>query len=73
MGEPAILLMGPTGAGKTDAALALVERLPLEIVSVRPDPMSIAPALFTVVMMLACFTVTVPLFVTEPGPYSTAV
>jgi len=30
----AILLMGPTGAGKTDAALALVERLPLEIVSV---------------------------------------
>ena len=26
--------MGPTGAGKTDAALALVERLPLEIVSV---------------------------------------
>lgn len=31
---PAILLMGPTGAGKTDTALALVERLPLEIVSV---------------------------------------
>jgi tRNA dimethylallyltransferase len=30
----AILLMGPTGAGKTDAALALAERLPLEIVSV---------------------------------------
>jgi tRNA dimethylallyltransferase len=28
------MLMGPTGAGKTDAALALVERLPLEIVSV---------------------------------------
>jgi tRNA dimethylallyltransferase len=26
--------MGPTGAGKTDAAVALVERLPLEIVSV---------------------------------------
>jgi tRNA dimethylallyltransferase len=26
--------MGPTGTGKTDAALALVERLPLEIVSV---------------------------------------
>ncbi len=34
MVAPAILLMGPTGAGKTDAALALVERLPLEIVSV---------------------------------------
>ncbi|MEI8297082.1 MAG: tRNA (adenosine(37)-N6)-dimethylallyltransferase MiaA [Pseudomonadota bacterium] len=34
MAQPAILLMGPTGAGKTDAALALVERLPLEIVSV---------------------------------------
>jgi tRNA dimethylallyltransferase len=32
--EPAILLMGPTGAGKSDAALALAERLPLEIVSV---------------------------------------
>jgi len=31
---PAILLMGPTGAGKTDAAMALAERLPLEIVSV---------------------------------------
>jgi len=30
----AILLMGPTGAGKTDAALALAARLPLEIVSV---------------------------------------
>ena len=31
---PAILLMGPTGAGKTDVAVALAERLPLEIVSV---------------------------------------
>lgn len=31
---PAILLMGPTGAGKTDLAAALVARLPLEIVSV---------------------------------------
>src|SRR5882724_10858228 len=30
----AILLMGPTGAGKSDAALELAERLPLEIVSV---------------------------------------
>ncbi len=30
----AILLMGPTGAGKTDLAVALVERFPLEIVSV---------------------------------------
>ena len=28
------MLMGPTGAGKTDAALAFVERFPLEIVSV---------------------------------------
>ena len=31
---PAILLMGPTGAGKTELAAALVARLPLEIVSV---------------------------------------
>jgi tRNA dimethylallyltransferase len=30
----AILLMGPTGSGKTDAAAALAARLPLEIVSV---------------------------------------
>ena len=30
----AILLMGPTGAGKTDAAIALAARLPVEIVSV---------------------------------------
>ena len=34
MAAGAILLMGPTGAGKTDAALALAARLPLEIVSV---------------------------------------
>jgi tRNA dimethylallyltransferase len=32
--SPAVLLMGPTGAGKTDLAVTLVERLPLEIVSV---------------------------------------
>jgi tRNA dimethylallyltransferase len=31
---PAILLMGPTATGKSRAALALVERLPVEIVSV---------------------------------------
>ena len=31
---PAILLMGPTAAGKTDLAVGLVERYPLEIVSV---------------------------------------
>jgi tRNA dimethylallyltransferase len=31
---PAVLLMGPTGTGKTDAALALADCLPLEIVSV---------------------------------------
>ena len=30
----AILLMGPTGAGKTDAAIALAEHLPVELVSV---------------------------------------
>ncbi len=30
----AVLLMGPTGAGKSDLALALAARLPLEIVSV---------------------------------------
>jgi tRNA dimethylallyltransferase len=34
MRSSAVLLMGPTGAGKTDLAAALVERLPLEIVSV---------------------------------------
>jgi tRNA dimethylallyltransferase len=34
MRGPAILLMGPTGAGKTDLAARLVERFPLEIVSV---------------------------------------
>ena len=34
MPHPAVLLMGPTGAGKTDLALRLVEQLPLEIVSV---------------------------------------
>jgi tRNA dimethylallyltransferase len=33
-GHPAILLMGPTGAGKTGLAAELVARLPLEIVSV---------------------------------------
>ncbi|MBK5912949.1 tRNA (adenosine(37)-N6)-dimethylallyltransferase MiaA [Rhodocyclus purpureus] len=31
---PAILLMGPTASGKTDLAIALSERFPLEIVSV---------------------------------------
>jgi len=31
---PVILLMGPTAAGKTDLALALAERLPVDIVSV---------------------------------------
>lgn len=31
---PAILLMGPTASGKTDLAVALVERLPFEIISV---------------------------------------
>lgn len=31
---PAILLMGPTATGKSDAALALADRLPVEIVSV---------------------------------------
>ena len=31
---PAILLMGPTGSGKTDLAAELVARFPLEIVSV---------------------------------------
>lgn len=30
----AILLMGPTGAGKTDAAILLAEQLPVELVSV---------------------------------------
>ena len=34
MPSPAILLMGPTGAGKTDLAARLVARFPLEIVSV---------------------------------------
>lgn len=31
---PAVLLMGPTAAGKTDLAVALVERLPFAIISV---------------------------------------
>jgi tRNA dimethylallyltransferase len=31
---PVVLLMGPTGAGKTDLAIHLAERLPVEIVSV---------------------------------------
>jgi tRNA dimethylallyltransferase len=31
---PVVLIMGPTGAGKTDLALRLAERLPIEIVSV---------------------------------------
>ena len=34
MQRPAILLMGPTGAGKTELAAALVGRFPVEIVSV---------------------------------------
>ncbi len=34
MADTAILLMGPTGAGKTDLAVQLAERLPVEIVSV---------------------------------------
>jgi len=34
MASPAILLMGPTGAGKTAAAVALAAHFPLEIVSV---------------------------------------
>jgi tRNA dimethylallyltransferase len=34
MQRAAILLMGPTGVGKSDLALRLVEQLPLEIVSV---------------------------------------
>lgn len=34
MDRPAVLLMGPTGAGKTDVAVQLTEVLPLEIVSV---------------------------------------
>src|SRR5262245_37562119 len=31
---PVVCLMGPTGAGKTDLALRLAERLPIDIVSV---------------------------------------
>jgi len=31
---PAILLMGPTGAGKTDSAIEIAARLPVEIISV---------------------------------------
>ena len=33
-GGPVVFLMGPTGAGKTDLAVELVERLPFDIVSV---------------------------------------
>jgi len=32
--KPVVLLMGPTGAGKSDLALRLAERLPVEIISV---------------------------------------
>jgi tRNA dimethylallyltransferase len=32
--QPAIILMGPTAAGKTDLAVALAERYPLEVISV---------------------------------------
>jgi len=32
--QPVVLIMGPTGAGKTDLAIALGRRLPVEIVSV---------------------------------------
>jgi tRNA dimethylallyltransferase len=32
--KPAICLMGPTAAGKTDLAVSLVQRLPLDIISV---------------------------------------
>lgn len=32
--KPVVLVMGPTGAGKTDLAIALARRLPVEIVSV---------------------------------------
>lgn len=32
--KPVVLIMGPTGAGKTDLAIALAQRLPVEIVSV---------------------------------------
>lgn len=31
---PALFLMGPTASGKTDAALAIARRLPVEIISV---------------------------------------
>lgn len=55
---PAIFLLGPTASGKTDLAVALAERLPLEIVSVdsalvhrgleigaaRPDAVTLARA-----------------------------
>ncbi len=55
---PAIFLMGPTASGKTDLAVQLVERLPLEIISVdsalvyrgmdigtaKPDPETLARA-----------------------------
>ena len=33
-GIPVVLIMGPTGAGKTDLAMRLADRLPVEIVSV---------------------------------------
>jgi tRNA dimethylallyltransferase len=32
--RPVVLLMGPTGAGKTDLAMRLADRLPVEIISV---------------------------------------
>src|SRR3979490_2993696 len=48
MRRGALLLMGPTGSGKSDVALRLAETLPLEIVSVDSAPvyrrMDIGPA-----------------------------
>ena len=35
---PLFLLMGPTAAGKTDLAVRLAERLPVDLVSVDPAP-----------------------------------
>lgn len=54
--KPVVLIMGPTGAGKTDLAIRLAEHLPVEIVSVdsamvyrgldigtgKPDPATLA-------------------------------
>ena len=40
---PALALIGPTASGKTDLALALAERFPVEIISCPTDHLTFQP------------------------------